>query len=66
MELRKIDLTKEGEPKYTTFFYHKNSKVAFEVKGNGYTCAISLLDELGLSRDFKFGTSLPKYILKQL
>lgn len=64
--LKTIDLTKEGEPKYTTYFYNKNIQEVYQVISNGYSCAISLMDECGLGRAFKFGSCLPKYILNDL
>lgn len=64
--LQKIDLTKEGEPKYTTFFYHKFNKFVYEVTSNGESCPISLAEECGINRDMKFSNKLPKYILNNI
>lgn len=64
--LQKIDLTKEGEPQYTIYFYHKFNKFVYEVITNGNMCPVSIADECGISRDMKSHHTLPKYILKAL
>lgn len=64
--LTKTDLTKEGEPRYTTYFYHKYNKFVWEVVTNGESCAITIAEELGINKDMKFGSSLPKYITNNL
>ena len=61
-----LDLTKEGEPTYTTFFYHKDYDNVYKVVSNGLSCAIALRDECGLDKALKHGTTLPKYILNKL
>ncbi len=64
--LTTIDLTKEGEPTYKTYFYHKLSSKVYEVITNGYACTASIRCECGISKDLNWGSTLPKYILKQL
>lgn len=64
--LNKIDLTKEGEPKYITYFYHKYNRFVFEVTSNGKKCASSLMDEVGINKAYKFNSKLPKYIKDKL
>ena len=64
--LNKVDLTKEGEPRYTTYFYHKYNKFVWEVVTNGKHCPVSIADECGINKDMKFGSKLPKYILNKL
>ena len=64
--LNKIDLTKDGEPKYTTYFYHKYNKFVFEVITNGESCAIIIAKECGINKNMKSGSKLPKYILNKL
>lgn len=64
--LNKVDLTKEGEAKYTTYFYHKNNKFVWEVMTNGGSCPVSIAKECGINKDMKFSHKLPKYILDNL
>jgi N-acetylglucosamine kinase-like BadF-type ATPase len=64
--LRKVDLTKEGEPRYTTYFYHKYNKFVFEVITNGDSCALSIAEKCGINKDMKFSSVLPKYIQRQI
>jgi hypothetical protein len=64
--LNKVDTTKENEPKYVTYFYHKFNKFVWEVTTNGTKCAPAIADELGINKDMKFGSSLPKYITDNL
>jgi len=64
--LNKVDLTKDGEQKYTTYFYHKQNKFVWEVTTNGTKCALSIMDDLGINKQMKFSSSLPKYIKDNL
>mgnify|MGYP003151298124 CR=1 FL=1 len=64
--LNNIDLTKEGEPKYITYFYHKYNKFVWKVITNGNACPLGIAEEVGINKDMKFGSSLPKYILNAL
>ncbi len=64
--LNKIDLTKDNETAYTTFFYHKFNKFVWEVKTNGEKCALSIMDELGINKEMKHSNTLPKYIQNKL
>lgn len=64
--LNEIDLTKENEPKYITYFYHKLNKFVWKVTTNGNTCALSIMDELNINKQMKFSSSLPKYITNNL
>lgn len=64
--LNKVDLTKDGDEKYTTYFYHKYNKFVWEVVSNGEKCAISLAEELKINKEMKHGSKLPKYILNKL
>jgi len=64
--LNKVDLTKDGEQKYTTYFYHKQNKFVWEVTTNGKKCALSIMDDLGINKQMKFSSSLPKYIKDNL
>ena len=64
--LNKVDLTKDGEQKYTTYFYHKQNKFVWEVTTNGTKCAPSIMDDLGINKQMKFSSSLPKYIKDNL
>ena len=64
--VKKIDLTKEGEPRYTTYFYHKDSEFVWEVVTNGKHCPLSIADECGIHKDMKSDSKLPKYILDKL
>ena len=64
--LNEVDLTKDGEPKYTTYFYHKYNKFVWKVVTNGTRCALVIRDELKINKDMKFGSSLPKYITNNL
>ena len=64
--LNKIDLTKEGEPKYIIYFYHKLNKFVWEVTTNGERCAIQVADDLGINKEMKHGYKLPKYISDKL
>lgn len=64
--LTKIDLTKEGNDKYTTYFYHKQSNDVYEVISDGTECAISLAVKNNISRSMSWSNKLPKYILKTL
>ena len=64
--LNKVDLTKDGEPKYTTYFYHKYNKFVWEAVTNGDACAISIAEECGINKDMKSGSKLPKYISSKL
>lgn len=65
MELKEIIQTQK-EVNYTTYFYHKNFSVVYKVITDGKKCALSIRDELGLSKCLRFGAELPKYILKKL
>ena len=64
--LNKVDLTKENEPKYITYFYHKYNKFVWEVITNGEKCPISIASYLNINKDMKFSSSLPKYISNNL
>jgi hypothetical protein len=64
--LNKVDLTKENEPKYVTYFYHKFNKFVWEVTTNGTKCAPFIADELGINKDMKSSNNLPKYIKDNL
>ena len=65
-ELKEVILSKENEPTYITYFYHKLSSVVYKVVSNGSECAVSLGDKIGVSRSFNFRSTLPKYIEKQI
>jgi len=64
--LNKVDLTKEGESRYITYFYHKYNKFVWEVITNGKQCAPAIAKELNINSAMKFGTKLPKYITEKL
>ncbi len=64
-ELIKKDLTKDGEPRYTTFFFIKNHPKCYEVVNNGTRCGLVIQDQIGI-KGFRTTTSLPKYITKTL
>jgi hypothetical protein len=64
--LNKVDLTKENETKYITYFYHKHNKFVWEVTSNGTKCAISIAEELGINKQMKNSNKLPKYIKDNL
>ena len=64
--LKKIDLTKDGDPKYTTFFYNKNDSFVYEVVSDGCMCAISIAEKCSINKSMKHSTKLPKYITKDL
>lgn len=64
--LKEIDLTKQGEPTYITYFYHKDYKIVFKVITNGNDCAIGIARECGINKNMKFSNKLPKYIINSL
>ena len=64
--LNEVDLTKEGEPKFITYFYHKYNKFVWKVITNGTECAVSIGKGLKINKDMKFGAKLPKYISNNL
>jgi hypothetical protein len=64
--LIKKDLTKDGEPKYNTFFYHKQVDKVFHIVTNGNKSSISVADDLNIPREMRFSSEIPKYILNKL
>lgn len=64
-ELIKKDLTKDGDSKYTIYFYLKNHPKCYEVVCDGTRCGIVVQEQIGIS-GFKTSLSLPKYITNNL
>lgn len=65
-KLQVIDLTKDGEDKYTTYFYHKNLDTVYKVITNGSSCVAGTRKDLGFDRNINHGSTIPNYIQKKL
>jgi hypothetical protein len=61
-----FDISEGSLNKYTTYFYHKNCDVVYEVVTNGMKCDLHTRDVIGLDVIYRPSSSLPKYIIKKL
>ena len=66
-KIEKINLDK-GTTKelYTYYFYKKGVSNVYEVTTNGDSCTASVYKDAEIDSRFNWGTSLPKYIIKNL
>tara|TARA_R110002049_G_scaffold74001_1_gene191174 strand:- start:766 stop:1002 length:237 start_codon:yes stop_codon:yes gene_type:complete len=61
-----VDLTKPNEKEYITFFFHGNCNDVYKVKSNGMECSHTLKDKVGIHKQYRATSKLPKYIIKSI
>lgn len=64
-KLKTVDLTNEGQKKFTTYFFKKGNEIVYKVFCDGTRCSKVTADKIGIS-GLRSSYNLPKYITRNL